>query len=316
MQYPGNNGQAQPSRMRRFFHVARQGQTWMNVLYLLAAFPLGLSYFIFLITMLSLGVSLIIIWVGIPILLATMVSWWGLAAFERTITMYWLRVNIRPMSYTPRTKWGFGGWRKLQAHMSNPATWKGLAYLLVKFSFGIFAFIVAVVLLSVSLALILAPVGYLINTFIFALVNAPPDIHDHYLFLTIDGHFNILAFLSMLPVTIIGIPFAIMSLHLLNGLAYMWGQFAQVMLGMSVKDLQLAEARAIAERERTRAGRADQSRKELIVNVSHELRTPIASIRGHVESLLLATDAGTEKAPTTEEMRNYLTIVYREAERL
>ena len=320
MEYSGNNGQPQPSRMGRFFHVAREGQTWLNILYLLAAFPLGIFYFVFLITMISIGLSLLIIWIGIPILLATMAAWWGFAAFERMITMPWLHVNILPMSYTSQTKTSFWGWQRLLAHMSNSATWKGLAYLsifLVKFFFGIFAFAATVILLTVSISLILAPVGYLINTYIYALVNpAPNTVQDHYLFLTIDGHFNIFAFLSLFPVTVVGIPFGIMSLRLLNGLAYVWGQFARVMLGMSVKDMQLAEARAIAERERTRAGRADQSRKELIVNVSHELRTPIASIRGHVKSLLLATDAGAEKTPSPEEMRNYLTIVYRETERL
>src|ERR1039457_120467 len=144
MEYSENNGQPQPSRMGRFFHVAREGQTWLNILYLLAAFPLGIFYFVFLITMIALGLGLLVIWIGIPILLATMAAWWGFAAFERIITIPWLHVNISPMSSTPRTKWGLLGWRQLLAHMSNSATWKGLAYLLVKFFFGIFAFCAAV----------------------------------------------------------------------------------------------------------------------------------------------------------------------------
>ena len=52
-----------------------------------------------------------------------------------------------------------------------------------------------------------------------------------------------------------------------------------------------------------------------MVNVSHELRTPIASIAGHVESLLLATEEGTVTPPATT-LYTYLTIVHNEVERL
>jgi signal transduction histidine kinase len=84
------------------------------------------------------------------------------------------------------------------------------------------------------------------------------------------------------------------------------------MLGMSDNARRLAEAQATAARERTRAERADQSRRELIVNVSHELRTPIANISGHVESLLMSGD----QSASDENSKHYLEIVAREAERL
>jgi len=52
------------------------------------------------------------------------------------------------------------------------------------------------------------------------------------------------------------------------------------------------------------------------VNVSHELRTPIASIRGHVESLLQTAEDASAPATQPEETRQYLRIVARETERL
>ena len=36
--------------LRRFFGVAASGRTYLNLLYIWLAFPLGLAYFIFLIT--------------------------------------------------------------------------------------------------------------------------------------------------------------------------------------------------------------------------------------------------------------------------
>ena len=81
---------------------------------------------------------------------------------------------------------------------------------------------------------------------------------------------------------------------------------------MSDSAQRLAEARAVAARERTRAERADKSRRELIVNVSHELRTPVANITGHIESLLMADSPNAGE----ENTRRYLAIVAREAERL
>src|SRR5439155_27019832 len=53
------------------------------------------------------------------------------------------------------------------------------------------------------------------------------------------------------------------------------------------------------------------------VNDSHELRTPIARLRGHAESLLMEMEEEEGgNAPNPAELRDYLTIVHREAERL
>ncbi|HXX78391.1 MAG TPA: ATP-binding protein, partial [Ktedonobacteraceae bacterium] len=90
----------------------------------------------------------------------------------------------------------------------------------------------------------------------------------------------------------------------------------RAMLGMSEMSTELAQAKALAEQERAKAERADQSRRELIVNVSHELRTPIASIRGHAESLLMEMEEKGGNAPHPDELRDYLNIVHYEAERL
>ena len=90
-----------------------------------------------------------------------------------------------------------------------------------------------------------------------------------------------------------------------------WAAAATRLLGLSESGRQLAEARLMAVSERNRAERADQSRRELIVNVSHELRTPIASIRAHVESLTMREDR-----PLDPDVSRYLDVIDRETERL
>src|SRR5438105_6719445 len=52
------------------------------------------------------------------------------------------------------------------------------------------------------------------------------------------------------------------------------------------------------------------AKRELVANVSHELRTPLASIRGHVESLLLRPDGDADNR------RDYLEVIHRQSEQL
>ena len=54
--------------MSNVFNVVKRPQTYVNVFYLLLSFPLGIAYFVFLVTGLSVGFGLVVIWVGVPIL--------------------------------------------------------------------------------------------------------------------------------------------------------------------------------------------------------------------------------------------------------
>ena len=67
----------------RFFGVVTRPRTWLSLLFHILAFPLGLFYFVFLVTGLSVGLGLVVIWVGIPILLVVAGAWWLFGAFER-----------------------------------------------------------------------------------------------------------------------------------------------------------------------------------------------------------------------------------------
>ena len=101
-------------------------------------FPLGLFYFVFLVTGLSVGLGLVVIWVGIPILLVVAGAWWLFGAFERVQAKYLLGADVRPAPRAWETVNGV--WGKIKAHFGSGATWKDLLYLLAKLPFGIVSF--------------------------------------------------------------------------------------------------------------------------------------------------------------------------------
>jgi two-component system phosphate regulon sensor histidine kinase PhoR len=297
------------------FRVLWEKQTYLNLLYLLVSFPLGIFYILFLLLALAsiLNTSVIL---GVPVLLLVIFIWWRLSRFERNLAMRWLHVEISPME--PIRKGGLNRWERFRAHLTNVVTWKSLAYLFVRFPLGIISFVVILNMFVLTL-------GFTICSLIIGLFVMP----FLYLFRALRRRgrwrearassegVDVDGVRLYLLLSITGFGFALIAFHVLNALAYVSGQFARVMLGLSDTSMQLVQAKAIAEEERAKAERADQSRRELIVNVSHELRTPIASIRGHAESLLMEIEEEEDgNALDPAELREYLNIVYREAERL
>ncbi|GHO93282.1 hypothetical protein KSF_033300 [Reticulibacter mediterranei] len=302
--------------------LTTQKQTYTSIGYLLLSFPLGIFYFVFLAVGLTVGIGTLVIWLGVPVLLFVMWFWWKLAAMERAMAIKWLKVDIPPMEgQVDNTK---PLWDRVRTHLSNSVTWKSLLYLFLKLLIGSITFcitlsalVMVIALLSVSLSL-----GAVFSPFVF-------------LFLSITGAFrrsrSTLISQSMkltppqrpltigrvLHISLMAGGLVFVPLYIINGMAWGWGQIARSMLGLSDKDLRLAEARALAEQQRIRAEQADQKRRDLIINVSHELRTPVASIRGHLESLLNGfSEDGSGKMPSPEALQKYLTIVHRESVRL
>jgi signal transduction histidine kinase len=284
------------------FHVVWDRQSYLNILYLLVSFPLGLAYFIFLVPGMVIGLGALFL-IAVFMLPLIITIWLYLAAFERHMAIQWLHIAIPPTSYPSQKQITY--WQRLQAQLTNSMTWKTLAYLLLKFPLGLFSFVITMVLLVVNVAIA-------ILTFILGLLTAPFFL----LFIMMQDVSHVKEWLQRyLWFALTGFGLFLITLHLLNGLTFVYGQFARVMLGMSDTAWRLEEAHAMAAQERARAEQAEQRRHELIVNVSHELRTPVASISGHIESLLIATQEATT-APSPAEMYNYLNIAHQEVERL
>lgn len=290
------------------WRLARDRQTYLRISYLLLAFPLGTLYFVVIITGLSTGAGLAIVIVGFPILVATLLAWLLFGRIERELAIHLLGAQIRPTSVPDPVR--RSTWQRLLKTLGDPVTWKTLVYLLLEFPFGVFSFTLAVVLITVAVALILYPVEYAVANALYQQFPTGLSTGTMWPGVTIDGHFDLNVAVSFLFVSAFGVVLGIASLAVLNGTAWLWARFAELMLGVDESRMQLVVAQAEAKTQQMRAERADQSRRELIVNASHELRTPVASISAHVESLL---KPGREMDGET---RKYLSVVAAETDRL
>ena len=212
------------SALSKFFGVVLRGQTYLNALYLLLAFPLGLFYFVFLVTGLSLGLATIIIWVGLLVLTSVLAGWYAMLALEREMAIGMLHEDIPPMSSQDLT--GKPLWQQFVATLRNPVTWKGLVYLFGKLPLGFFSLAVLVILGSGSAAFIGLP-------FYYRYVPLAVDLRSGVNFAAYP--FTPVWLIDTLPEALLGCLFglflALISLHIFNGLAWVSGKFARVMLG-------------------------------------------------------------------------------------
>jgi len=290
------------------WRLANDRRTYLRISYLLLAFPLGMLYFVVIITGLSTGAGLAIVIVGFPILVVTLLAWLLFGRIERELAIHLLGAQIRP---TPVPDPVLRSARqRLLRTLGDPVTWKTLVYLLLEFPFGVLSFTLVVVLITVAAALILYPVEYAVANALYHQFPTGLSTGTMWPGGTIDGHFDPNVAVGFLFVSAFGVVLGIASLAVLNGTAWLWARFAELMLGVDESRMQLVAAQAEAKTQHRRAERADQSRRELIVNASHELRTPVASISAHVESLL---KPGREMDAET---RKYLSVVAAEADRL
>lgn len=206
--------------LRKFFKVMINGQSYLNLVYLLAAFPLGVFYFVFLVSGLSLGISLSIVWVGIPILLIVAVGWWTLAKFERYIAIHWLQEEVPTMTLPENT--GKGIWSIFKENFLNPVTWKSPVYLLLKFPLGVTTFVILVTLVSLTLSLLTLPLTYQALDF---QVGG---------FFSVDPiTWRVDSITESLLGTLIGLILWPGTLQIINGMTWVHAKFARMMLSIT-----------------------------------------------------------------------------------
>ncbi|MBA2520335.1 MAG: sensor domain-containing protein [Chloroflexia bacterium] len=142
-------------------HVAmsliRRTELWPVFWFMFSSFVLGLFWFCLLIVLLPVGAAMSIVWIGIPILAATVAIWTGAARFERR-RVGWLTGTPIPDPYRPlsATSW----WGRFRGRLGDWAVWRDLVYLFLLFPIGLIELVVVAGGFGLVVSLISAPLYF------------------------------------------------------------------------------------------------------------------------------------------------------------
>ena len=236
-----------------------EARTYRHLIYLALAFPLGLFYFVFLVTGVSVGFGLIVVWVGIPILFGMVMAWRGLGTFERGLHRAFLDVDIPEPALTLRGEGRFID--RVKDVLRDGATWRTLLWLNLRFPAGIATFVILVVFFTVSVTALTSPVwigldpgdfGFIEPSVQIEINNWKPGPSDLW---------------WIVP---LGLLTTIAFFHLINGMAAAYRIGGEALLGTSLRRrAEVAETRATEAETRTR--------------LAHELHDSI----GHAMTLMV-----------------------------
>ncbi|MET8157936.1 sensor domain-containing protein [Sphaerisporangium sp. NPDC005289] len=215
--------------------------TWRAVPYLLLSMFWGVTWFVILLTGLALSFATVAIWVGLPLLVLTMLVWRGGAMLERRLLRLAFGVTIRD-PYQPMA--GGGVLARLRRLFADPATYKDLGYLFLLLPLGLVESLATFTLGVVSGALITQP--------ILVLFGVPTRVSERLLIDTLP---------EALPWVPAGLALLCVTLYVVRGMAWIHGMLAGALLGAGdearVRHLQASRARGVdaAEAERRRIER-------------------------------------------------------------
>jgi hypothetical protein len=196
----------------RFFGIIIDPRAWGALLFLFFAFGTGIIYFTWVVTGVSLSVSLLILIIGLPVAALFILSVWGISLAEGRIVEALLGVRMprRPRYYRKNMGW----WPRLKTMLSDKYTWLSLVYMVLQFPLGTFYFCFFVTLIAFSLACVASPVLQLGFDIPLVWGNAP--------------HYFVAWFLPF--VVIGGALLFIVTMHLAKLFGQLHGKMAKAML--------------------------------------------------------------------------------------
>lgn len=192
-----------------------------SLAYLLLNLPVGIAGFVFIVTMVSVGVSTAIIWVGVPVLALALLGWRLGARLERQRVHAMLRTYIatpyRPLPSGLSAQW--------KARVKEASTWKDMTYFLLMFPIGIAEFTLMMTFWAASLWLLFLPLyfGFVPDDWYGEVWNHP--------FGQVDSTWE------ALPWAAIGALLLAVTVAMTKALGTLHARFARVMLGPSQRML-------------------------------------------------------------------------------
>ncbi|GLZ13183.1 histidine kinase [Actinomadura sp. NBRC 104425] len=219
--------------------MARSWLLWRSAVFQVAGFAFGLAWLIGLTVGMTVSSALVVFWVGIPMLAAMMVLWRLAAMLERTLARLAFGVDI-PTPYRPLPS-GRNPLTKLKVMAGDPATWKDLLFLFLRFPLSLVEFVAAVAMWATT------------GTFLFLplITAATPG--------GTEVSLGVVSFwadnpVGALPAVPVGLGLLVLSLYATRVIAIGHALLARALLGPSASQAENRELRA--RTERLRASRA------------------------------------------------------------
>lgn len=203
-----------------FFGVYKEGRTYLNLLYLILLFPIGIIYFVYSVTCFSTFVGLIPIIVGIFLLYFFLISLPYLMYVQSWLTKILVGIDT-PMQNIHFPKEGTTT-EKAWASLKNKSIYKSLFYyLFLAMPLGIITFTVAITLISTSLGVMFSWAGLIVE---FRLEG---QIFTEIWYSVLPTGFMIAVYVIT---PFIGFIMLTASLHILNRMAIYHGKLVNIIL--------------------------------------------------------------------------------------
>ena len=201
------------SLLGRIFGAYVDPRTWGALLFMFITFVTGIIYFTWAVTGLALSVGFAILIIGVPFAILFLLSVQGLSLLEGRMVEALLGVRMprRPLFAQP----GLGWLERLKALITDKHTWLSLLYMVLQMPLGIVYFVLNVVLITVSLAFMVAPLGELFfqnSGFTVSLV------------------WDVTPLWALVLMPVLGFVLLTLSMHLARAIGGWHGQYAKWML--------------------------------------------------------------------------------------
>ncbi|WP_379158220.1 sensor domain-containing protein [Paenibacillus sp. sgz5001063] len=136
---------------------------------LVKSLPKGIMAFVIAVTGLCVSLPLIILWVGLPLLAATLAACRRMMVQEELVVDRWIHGDRQqPEPINNSVPMRPEGWRSLFTLLSQGQTYRGLLYSIMQLPVGILGFTLAVVLPATAFGVLLSPVAYLVSDRLFS----------------------------------------------------------------------------------------------------------------------------------------------------
>jgi uncharacterized membrane protein len=209
-----SKGRSKKNWMARFFGIFADPRAWSALLFALISFVTGTIYFCWVMTGLSVSISMSILIFGVPLAALILLSFRGLAWFEGRIVEALLgeRMPRRPVF----TRKDVTPVEKLKTIFSSRVTWFSTLYLFLQFPLGVLHFCLTIALSSVGLSLVALP--------LLRYISWRSDTFD------LGGPVILYSRLWIPVFMLAGVILLTLTMHLGKGLGWVRGKLARALL--------------------------------------------------------------------------------------